>query len=188
MTIQATTYAELNVLPAPVITGTTTQVYTDIWGEVWVAKNGVNGGNWFKARDVLHASVTRTSAFTTPTGASTFGFDTVSRDIYGMWNGSPTFGWIVPVTAIYRIHFAYGITGAAIAEYCNASIYQGAVNISLHNNFAAVAGGLYARAQCLARLTALTDTVTASYFTSIAETGVTGAATNTFSIDYLGSL
>jgi hypothetical protein len=187
-TIQAPTYADLNILPAPVTTGTTTQVFTDIWSEVWVAKNGVNGGNWNKARDVLHASVTRTAAFTTPTGSSLFGFDTVTRDTYGMWVPNPTYGWVVPVTAIYRVHWHYGISGAAVGEYCNASILTNGGNISLHNNFAAVAGGLYGRAEALARLTALTDTTTASYFTSVAEAGVTGAANVSFSIDYLGTL
>lgn len=46
------TYATLIPLPAPVTSGTTAQSYTDPNGDVWLAKNGVSGGAWRKARDV----------------------------------------------------------------------------------------------------------------------------------------
>lgn len=186
-TTQAATYAKLNVLPAPVTTGTTTQTFTDIWGEIWVAKNGVNSGNWFKARDVLHATVYRQAAYTTPTGVSTYGPDTTQRDPYSLWVGSPTFGYKVPVAGIYRCSFHWGVSGAAVGEYCHSSIYQSGSNIMLNNAFAAVAGGLYGRAQCLARLTT-SDTITFIYYCSIAETGLTGPINNLCSIDYLGSM
>jgi len=47
------TYADPIPLPAPVTSGTTIQTYLDPTGDMWVAKNGVNNGNWGRARDVL---------------------------------------------------------------------------------------------------------------------------------------
>lgn len=87
----------------PVTTGTTVQSFTDAAGDVWVAKNGVNGGAWKKARDVLHASYHRSAAFTIPTGtAAILIFDTVENDDYTLLNtgnGIVTF----PVAGLWSV-------------------------------------------------------------------------------------
>ena len=78
-------YAFVNDLPAPVTTGTTIQSFTDVMGEVWVAKNGVNGGAWARARAVLYCRCYRGAAYNTPAGNSTFVYDTAVDDVYGMF-------------------------------------------------------------------------------------------------------
>lgn len=90
------TYAVVNDLPAPVTTGTTIQSFTDVWGEVWVAKNGVNGGNWLKARDVLHGKIARAGAWNTSTTIVQFSYDTIMRDTYGMAATGGSY-WVVPI-------------------------------------------------------------------------------------------
>jgi hypothetical protein len=73
-------------LPAPVTSGTTIQTFTDALGDVWVAKNGVNAGAWKRARDVLHARVWRNAAFNWTTAAAVLVFDTIDRDVYGVYS------------------------------------------------------------------------------------------------------
>jgi hypothetical protein len=81
-------------LPAPVTSGTTVQSFTDVLNDVWVAKNGVRGGNWRRARDVLRARVFRTANVTASTVNSWnwIPYDTTGWDEYGMVSlgvGSP---------------------------------------------------------------------------------------------------
>jgi len=97
-------YANWVPLPAPVsTTGPLSNggySFTAPDGEVYVAKSGVNGGNWSKARDVLFAQATISSALTGNTGQTTIVWDTVARDVYGMWNG--TSGLVAPIAGLYR--------------------------------------------------------------------------------------
>jgi hypothetical protein len=92
------TYVPLIPLPAPVTTGTTVQSYTDPSGDVWVAKNGVNSGNWFRARDVLHSRIARAAAWNLSTTLVQFSYDTAMRDPYGMYSAG---GFQVPIAGLY---------------------------------------------------------------------------------------
>jgi hypothetical protein len=121
MSIQST-YAPANNLPNPIVSGSGIQGYTDVNGEVWVAANGVNGGNWSKAREALHAVVGRAAAFTCPTGVTTFGWDTIVHDTYGMFSGGPNYGFNIPVAGSYRL-FAQYAAGCQSAQYCGIRHY-----------------------------------------------------------------
>lgn len=95
-------YTDSIPTPAPVTSGTTIQTYQDPTGEWWVAKNGVNGGNWFKARDVLYGRVSRVAAYTYPTTAAVMPWDTVYADAYGMWTAA-SHAFTVPVGGLWRL-------------------------------------------------------------------------------------
>src|SRR5215469_5325493 len=88
----------------PPLTGTAPfQSQTDNTGEVWVAKGGVYGGQWRKARDVLRARVFRTAAYTIPAAAANIPWDTVEFDAYGMWGGSgASYSFVCPVAGDYQ--------------------------------------------------------------------------------------
>jgi hypothetical protein len=77
---------------APVAAGAAFTTATDWAGEVWVAKGGVNGGAWRKARDVLRAKVYRAAAASVSQATSfSFGWDTAAEDPFGMLAASPTY-------------------------------------------------------------------------------------------------
>ena len=108
--------------PAPVTTGSTILSYTDPTGEVWVAKNGVNSGQWRRARDVLKARVFRSAAYNLPTAAgSVMVYDTVNKDDYGLYtvaNGTINF----LVTGWYRIHAAIQCGSQAAGSYLQITV------------------------------------------------------------------
>jgi len=64
-------YTDFVPTPPPVTSGTTIQTFQDPTGDMWVAKNGVANGQWFRARDVLKCYAWPT-ANTTITPANTF--------------------------------------------------------------------------------------------------------------------
>jgi hypothetical protein len=109
-------------LPAAVTTGATIQSFTDSLGDVWVALNGVNGGNWRRARDVLHSAVYRNAAWTTSNANTPIAFDTVIKDDYGLWV-SPS--WTAPVAGWYDIYGQYEATPAAAGNLFNIFIGAG---------------------------------------------------------------
>jgi hypothetical protein len=78
--------------------------FTDTTGEVWVAKGGVNGGAYKRAKDVLHAYSARVAALSTVTTVNTpIVFDAVQYDDYGIWQSTPTVGFIVPIAGMWRL-------------------------------------------------------------------------------------
>src|SRR5215831_3111986 len=97
-------YTDFVPTPAPLAAGAALQSYTDPTGEVWVAKGGVNSGQWRKAKDVLKARAYRVATYNLPTAANTvMVYDTTNRDDYSLYNitnGTISF----PVTGWYRIH------------------------------------------------------------------------------------
>ena len=112
-------YANWVPLPAPVTTGTTVQSFTDPTGEVWIAKNGVNGGAWSRARDVLRARMYRSAAYTSVASTATrIPYDTVTYDPYGMATVAAAAGtqcFTIPVAGLYRLTSQTHIQGAATA-------------------------------------------------------------------------
>jgi hypothetical protein len=104
-------YANWVPLPAPVTTGTTVQSFTSPDGEVWVAANGVNSGQWRRARDVLNARWYRNAAFTPGTYAA-LSMDTATRDVFGLYN-SGTGLYTIPVAGLYTVLASLGCTTPA---------------------------------------------------------------------------
>ena len=102
-------------LPAPVGTGTTIQSYTDPAGQVWVAKNGVNGGAWRKAQDVLTARVFQTATVSCATVAAIWPFDTVTHDAYGLWVPASHY-FVAPVAGVYALTGSVLYAQTAVAQ------------------------------------------------------------------------
>jgi hypothetical protein len=180
------TYAPLSNLPAPVTTGTAIQSYTDVWGEIWVAKNGVNNGTWFKAREVLKAAWQRTAAFNTAGTPTLFAWDTMIYDTYGLYVTSPTWGYVVPVPGWYRIFAEYAFAGTATTQYGGIRIMQNATMITNENTICnAATGQVYTRSQSLP-FAAAGDTFTVQYWSSTASMVGTAGAPTRFTIDFQG--
>lgn len=88
--------------------------FTDPWGEVWVAKGGVNAGAWKKARDVLHARWYRNAALPFSAGGGLlYAYDAMVRDPYTLWNGS---AFVAPVAGLYRASFFLSINTTAAGQ------------------------------------------------------------------------
>lgn len=116
-------------LPPPLGAGAPIASITDQSGEVWVAKGGVNGGAWRKARDVLAANVYRTAALSFPGPYTTVPFDTVQFDAYGLWIPA-TSRFRAPVAGVWAfaltLHascYANGYLQAAIQSPTTAILY-----------------------------------------------------------------
>jgi hypothetical protein len=123
-------------LPAPVTSGSGTQTYTDPIGDVWVAANGVNGGAWKRARDVLFCEYYRSAAFAFTAGAwINFGYDTQVRDAYGMYIGSGAGAgtFTPPIPGVWRM--TQGIAGAATAtgQYVQVGLWDSAAGTIYRN-------------------------------------------------------
>jgi hypothetical protein len=122
-------------LPPPVTTGTTIQTYTDQLGDVWVAKNGVSGGAWKRARDVLYARIYRNAGFSMTIGQAAFPFDTAQDDPYGMFV-APNLK--VPIPGLYRYTFLVAYSPTAAGQWCQfISTLNGAQTAfgSLHSGY-----------------------------------------------------
>lgn len=188
MSIQ--TYAPLENLPAPYTGAGFSPPFTDVEGEVWVAKAGVNGGAWAKAREALHAGVGRAAAFNITTTVTLFGWDTTLRDTYGLFVGNPTYGFVVPVAGWYRLEVDWSGAVSTLGGYLGTRIYDlsGGTNnmITNTNMISCVAGG-----QCTAKCQTLSwafvgDTYTVQYWGDGSYTGAPGAYCRFF-ISYLGT-
>jgi len=113
-------------LPNPVTSGTTVQSYTAPTGQVYVAKNGVSGGNWYDARDVLQTKVTRAAALACAAAtAINNGFDTITRDIYGLWTTGASSTFTCPIAGWYLLTYYTGaLATATTGQYVQAQIRQ----------------------------------------------------------------
>jgi hypothetical protein len=132
-------------LPNPVTSGSGVQGFTDALGDVWVAANGVNAGAWKRARDVLYARVWRSAALTT--SGVTMSWDTVTRDVYGLWGGAGNATVLTaPVAGIYDVDTEICFTATAAAQYIQNRIYVGGVMVSVGQTIAASAIGMTALA------------------------------------------
>ena len=175
-------------LPAPVTTGTGIQSFIGAQGEVWVAKAGVKNGNWYKAREVLHACVGRAGVYTPPTAVTLFGWDTVISDPMGMYIGNPTYGFQVPVAGFYHLNAQWYGAIATLAEYEGICLYGGANSATMLTNENMIenlaSGGCNARSTTTV-YAAANDIFTMQYWQSVAGTGTAGV-NDRFFISYLG--
>lgn len=110
-------------LPAPVTTGTTVQTFTDSLGDLWVAKNGVNGGAWKRARDVLFASVYRNAALTYPTVQGALALDSVTLDRYGLWVPASNH-FVLPASGLWRVQIQLTGSNATVGSALEAYIVR----------------------------------------------------------------
>ena len=101
--------------PAALAAASPFTAWTDPAGDVWVAKGGVNGGAWKRARDALHSSVWRNAAYTCPIADTAVPYDTVRNDPFGIWVPASN-GFVVPVAGVWQIRGSvfYNATAGAV--------------------------------------------------------------------------
>jgi hypothetical protein len=128
------------LLPQPLTTGSTIQSFTDLLGDVWVAKNGVNGGAWARARDALHCKLYRNAAWTSATSLTAVAMDTALFDAYGM-RAADNIGLSLPVAGMYRIAYTASLTSTASGQWISINVVQNATGVSGANNTNAQASG-----------------------------------------------
>jgi hypothetical protein len=119
-------------LPAPVTSGSGVQSFTDTLGDVWVAANGVYGGAWKRARDVVRARIWRTTNFT-PVGSAwtIFPFDTVTDDAYGLCTTGASANFAAPVAGRYMVSSAYNIQIPASGTFrATLDVYKGTTPVA----------------------------------------------------------
>jgi hypothetical protein len=161
---QVPDYSLSNNLPAPVAT-TTIQSFTDLNGEVWVAKNtaNANNGQWRRARDVLMGRIWRSAALNfAASPGNVIAFDTVAGDNFGMYTGASFYGFSVPIAGWYEAMGNLQATSSVANTYVQGSIQQNTgpsngtvVNWSSDNYFTSRAsGGLLWRSKALMYLAA----------------------------------
>jgi hypothetical protein len=109
-------------LQPPLTSGTAIQSFVDPIGDWWVAKNGVNNGDWKRARDVLHAKVYRAAAFSTVASSAVVPMDTVDYDPYGM---SASSGLVPPIPGIWMITSRMGWNNGTSTNWYSQSIFVG---------------------------------------------------------------
>ena len=172
----------------PLAAGAALASYTDPGGEAWVAKGGVNGGAWRKARDVLHCAYYRAAGFSLQNAWSLLGLDTVVSDPYGLYNGATAYATI-PVAGKYQFYLA--VTGQAPANGWIQSAWNFPAGTSVGTNLAnngATAGTNTTAAGLIVRTQAAGDQLTTNMVASAASvTGTTASYLTRMSIDYLGS-
>lgn len=109
----------------PVTGGSNVASYTDAAGETWVAKNGVNGGAWRKARNVIRARWTRHAALTLPNNsANLLALDTKTFDDYGLYNVQTASQFVCPLPGYYRTVMHFQATATAVGQSAYVSLYR----------------------------------------------------------------
>lgn len=131
-------YTDPIPLPPPTASATTVS-YTDPLGDVWVAKASVNGGNWFRARDVLHARWWRSAAYSLTTGAISIPYDTSVYDAYSLYSTGTTL-FTAPVAGQYDLRVTTLATATAASQYLIVRIAVGGTVVAQGQIYTAVAG------------------------------------------------
>ena len=174
-------------LPAPVVSGSGVQSFTDTLGDVWVAANGVYSGAWKRARDVLHSRISRIGAWNTSTTAVQFSYDTINYDVYGMYSAG---GWITPIAGIYQYTAAICFGAQATGAFCEVGLRIGASSIAVNSVGAASSGsgGLTGFSSCTtSQAIAAAQALTASQRAPAAIAGQAGSNYCYSTLDYLGT-
>ena len=180
--------AKTATLPAPVTSGSGVQSYTDPLGDVWVAANGVRGGNWYRARDVMHARYYRTAAWTCNAGGwLNVNLDTLQFDDYGLYStGSGLF--TPPLTGFWRLTFFSGSLATATGQWSQLGIWESSGTVVSNSLLqSSMAQALQTGITTVRRITSLTDTYYTRVAASTAQVGQTGAANTYLEMDYLGT-
>jgi hypothetical protein len=180
--------ALLNATAEPATTSAALVSRPDLTGEIWVARAGVNGGLWKKARNVLHAGYYRNGAFTVPTTAGALAADTVLADPYGLYN--PSNGQFTPpVAGLWQVAWSLWAASAAAGNTLQAIITNsGGSQIAVNTAHAAAGGLVFTSATLLVRaLAGPGDFQTTQMAGSAPLTGRAVYDTTRVQIDYLGT-
>jgi hypothetical protein len=115
-------YANWVPLPAPLAAAAPFSSFTSPDGEVWVAKGGIAGGAWRRARDVLHVFISRTGTAALAGNNSLIPYDTVQADPMGL--GITSNGFSCPIAGSYQIHGQYMYTSTAVNQPYSLGIWR----------------------------------------------------------------
>jgi hypothetical protein len=176
----------VNGMPPPVTTNTP-QSYTDPWGEVWVARSSMSGGAWSRARDVIHAVIYRNAAYTMPTANTIIPYDTVQIDNFGMYVGSPTYGFTVPIPGWYWVQATCNGNANAVGQYIQGSLEQNGTAITSENSITSLTGGGLSWRTWIDVFLAAGDKINAVAYNPSGLAAQTGLANVRLEISYIGT-
>jgi hypothetical protein len=125
---------DLMALPPP-STSAVIESFIDGREEVWVARAGVDGGNWHRARDAIHYRGYRNAAFTFTAAGVVLPMDAITDDPYLLYN-TATGQFTCPVPGRYHVS---GKLAASTGT--NPSVNILSVNQVLNGAFYCFAGG-----------------------------------------------
>jgi hypothetical protein len=174
----------VNGLPPPVLSGTGIQSWTDDNNDVWVAKNGVYGGAWRKARDVLHSRWYRNGAWSWPTAATVLTYDQPSYDPYSLYASAR---FTAPIGGLYYLRALAGYSATASGQW--AATYpqlNGATMLASSQGWSTGVGGILIPAADLLKLNA-GDTIQIQVRASNAIAGLTSQQYTSLTVQYLGT-
>jgi hypothetical protein len=176
--------ALLNPAAEPATTSASIVSRLDVSGDVWVAKAGVNGGLWKRARDVLAARVYRNAAFSAPaTEGGPVGFDTVSYDAYSLVNAGT---FTAPLPGLYRVAGVMAATATASGQNYYTRIMVSGIARYVSQGWAAGAGGIFAPFSDLLNCPA-GGTISLNHRASPALAGFPGENNCNLSVSYQGT-
>ena len=174
-----------SALPPPVAPGSAIQSFTDNRGVVWVAKGGVNGGAWKRARDVLSAKWFRSAAWTLSTSRVVLAMDAMERDPYGLWVAGQS-GYVVPIPGRWQGNFQVAAVATTTGQYLQSAISKNGTMQRAFSGFASLATTLYATA-IETLLLAAGDVLTMGIVGNVALAGATTNLLTCMTLDYLGT-
>ena len=115
-------YANWVPLPAALGAAAPFTSFTAPDGEVWVAKGGVAGGAWRRARDVIHVYFNRAGTLAITGNTSLVAYDTVQSDPMGL--GITSNGFTCPIAGSYQVHGQYMYTATAVNQPYSCAIWR----------------------------------------------------------------
>jgi hypothetical protein len=173
--------------PPPLAAGAAFASYVDTSGEVWVAKGGVYGGAWKRARDVIGCRYHRNAAYTAPAPpGGVFGMDTMDYDPYRLYGGNVTGLFTCPIAGVYLVSYQYASQTTANGQYVQATVRKNGAAVAAYNGYGSQ--NVYATYAAVTDQIACAagDTLAGWMQGSIAMSGLTGVGAY-IAISYLGT-
>lgn len=183
-------YANWVPLPPPVTTGSAIQSFADPTGEVWVAKNGVRGGAWLRARDALRARMYRAAAYTTvATTATRIPYDSVTPnyDLFGLSTTGASAGFTVPIAGMYRLCVVCHLQGAATAGRTFGQLICSVASTYVFGDGTQAASSMGFLQSSLELLLQANETAYFQYSTAVAQPFYAGNGDNWCSVQYMAN-
>jgi hypothetical protein len=138
------------VQPPPLSGAAPFSYYTDTNGDTWVAKGGVNGGAWKRAKDVLHARYHRNGALTSQSSNLNIAWDAKEYDDYGLYVSAST-GFILPLPGVWKLMGLMTCTTTAVNQTLLIDIWQTNFRKTEHRIISPLAGTVSCQAEAVMR-------------------------------------